>query len=88
MKTWLKTWPIMLALGLVACAYDPPMQANHGSAVYQADLRACRKSAATTASRTVHATGPMFMTYPISYPIQDRIDIRRCMQAKGYSLRP
>ena len=84
----MKKWPVLLALGLSACAYDPPMQADHASAAYQANLHACRKSAAVAASRTVHATGPMFLTYPISYPIQKRIEVRRCMEGKGYKLRP
>lgn len=81
-------WPILLALSLAACAYDPPMQADHASAAYQADLHGCRKSAAVSASRTVHATGPLFLIYPVSYPLQKRTDVRRCMQGKGYTLRP
>ena len=72
--------------GLVAgCGgYDPPVVADHDSAAYRKDLTACQTSGGAAADRIAKATFPMFMTYPISWPIEQRIQISRCMMAKGY----
>lgn len=77
---------ILLALPLCACAYDPPVQADHQSASYQADLKQCRKTGDAQANKIVKASGPLFLTYPVSYPIKARTQIRKCMQDKGYNL--
>ncbi len=71
---------------LAACAYDPPMQADHISAAYQTDLAACQESGSNEAHRRVMATFPLFATYPISLPIEIRVQTRRCLEAKGYKL--
>ena len=77
----------LLLLGLVpfgACAYDPPMRADHGSAPYQTDLRTCRKDGTAAADKRTKAYGYLFLSYPVSYPIVRRQEIRKCMQGKGY----
>jgi hypothetical protein len=76
---------LLLAM-IFGCAYDPPMRADHASAKYQADLGACRPVAHKEADRVVKARGPLFLTYPISLPIERRIQMRKCMQGKGYKL--
>ena len=72
--------------GLVAgCGgYDPPVVADHDSPAYQKDLAACQKSGGAAADRIAKATFPMFVSYPVSWPIEQRIQISRCMTAKGY----
>ena len=81
-------WLGMLALltvGLGGCGdYDPPVAADHESAAYQADLAACQQSGGDQADRRAKATFPMFASYPISWPIEQRVLISRCMAAKGY----
>jgi hypothetical protein len=74
------------ALALLAgCGdYDPPVAADHDSAAYQADLTACQQTGGDQADRRAKATFPMFATYPISWPIEQRVLISRCMAAKGY----
>jgi hypothetical protein len=75
----------LLAAGLGGCGdYDPPVAADHESAGYQADLTACQQSGGDQADRRAKATFPMFATYPISWPIEQRVLISRCMAAKGY----
>lgn len=64
--------------------YDPPVVADHDSAAYQKDLTACQTSGGAAADRIAKATFPMFVSYPISWPIEQRIQISRCMTAKGY----
>jgi len=77
-----------LAFGLVlaGCAYDPPMRADHASAQYQKDLAACQEAGAKEAHRRVMASGILWMSYPISLPIERRIQTRKCMEGKGYKL--
>jgi hypothetical protein len=84
----MKRLRILLALPLCvcACAYDPPVQANHQSASYQADLKQRRKTGDEQATKIVKASGILFLTYPVSYPVKARAQIRKCMQDKGYNL--
>ncbi len=78
---------IAAAACLVAgCAYDPPMQADHDSAAYQADRAACQDKGSEAAYKRAVATFPLFVTYPISLPILIRIETRKCLEAKGYKL--
>lgn len=77
---------ILLALPVCACAYDPPMQADHQSASYQTNLKQCRKTGGEEATKIVKASGILFLSYPISHPIKARAQIRKCMQGKGYNL--
>jgi hypothetical protein len=74
------------ALAVAACAYDPPVRADHQSARYQADLVACRKEGTAAADKRTVAYGYLFLSYPISYPIVRREEIRKCMQGRGYAL--
>ena len=76
---------VPLALG--GCSsYDPAMQADHASPAYQKDLIACQAAGDKEAHRRVIASGILFMTYPISLPIQQRIQTRKCLEGKGYHL--
>ena len=71
---------------MASCAYDPPMRADHSSPPYKADLASCRETAHKEADRVVKARGLLFLTYPISLPIERRVQLRKCMQGKGYKL--
>jgi hypothetical protein len=84
MRTLLALLPI---LTLAACAYDPPMRADHAAPQYQADLRTCQKDGTTAADKRTHAYGYLFLSYPVSYPIVRHQEIRKCMEGKGYPLR-
>ena len=74
-----------LPLALAACA-DPPMRPGQTAAAYQSDLSACHDAGAKEAHRRVMASGGLFLTYPVSLPIQRRIQTRRCMEGKGYAV--
>jgi hypothetical protein len=78
----------ILAVGfaLAACAYDPPMRADHASAAYQKDLAACQDAGEKEAHRRVMASGILFLTYPVSLPVEQRVQTRKCMEGKGYKL--
>ncbi|MBV8094768.1 MAG: hypothetical protein JOY71_15590 [Acetobacteraceae bacterium] len=78
--------PICLLLLVAGCAYDPPMAADHAAPKYKTDLAACQDSAGKEASRRVKARFPLFVTYPISFPVEKRIETRKCMEGKGYKL--
>jgi hypothetical protein len=76
-----------LLLALSGCAsYDPPVQGDHTSDRYKADLEACR----TTSSHAVYlqnAGDPgTWILSPIIGPPKVRAEIRTCMQGKGYQL--
>lgn len=73
-----------IAVLLTGCAYDPGMRDDHPAQQYHADLAACRESGDKEAHRRVMARGLLFMTYPVSLPIVRRIQIRACMEGKGY----
>jgi hypothetical protein len=83
---WAGRWAAAWALTLLAgCGdYDPPVAADHDAAHYQADLAACQTSGDAAADRLAKATFPMFVSYPISLPFEQRVQISRCMAAKGY----
>ena len=73
-----------VALGLASCAYDPPMKADHAAAAYRKDLADCQTAGDKEAARRVMASGGLFLTYPVSLPIMQRIETRRCLERKGY----
>ncbi len=77
---------LVSGLVLAGCAYDPPMRADHASATYRKDLVACQDAGDKEAHRRVMASGILFLTYPASLPIQQRIQTRKCMEGKGYKL--
>jgi hypothetical protein len=76
----------ILGAMLAACAYDPPVVADHRASAYQTDLTACRGIADRNAHHQVMSSGPLFLTYPLSLPLKERIETRRCMVGKGYKL--
>ena len=80
-----RTFPL-LALLTAACAYDPPVAGDHQAPAYKADLTACRAEAEKNAYHAVISRGPLFMVYPISYPLKKRSELRKCMVSKGHPL--
>ena len=78
---------VLCASVLVAgCAYDPPIRGDHHAQKYVEDLNACRETATAAARHAVISRGYLFLSYPISYPIEKRSAIRTCMVGKGYTL--
>ena len=71
-------------MGLAGCAYDPPMRADHRSPGYRKDLAECQAAGDKEAERRVMARGPYFLSYPVSLPIFERIETRKCLERKGY----
>lgn len=74
------------ALIVAGCAYDPPMRADHHASAYRTDLAVCQEAGSKEADRRVLASGLLFLTYPVSQPVQTRIATRKCMEGKGYEL--
>jgi hypothetical protein len=73
-------------LAVAACGgYAPPNAADVGRPAYQADLAACGEAGDKEAHRLVMSRGWMFLTYPISLPIEERHETRKCMDGKGYA---
>jgi hypothetical protein len=71
-------------LAVVACTYAPADPAEEARPTYRSDLAACQQSASQEAHRRVVSLGELFLTYPISYPILKRRELRKCMDGKGY----
>jgi len=76
--------PICL-LALAGCSYSPPNQADLNRPTYQSDLAACEDAGDKEAHRRVMASGNLWLSYPISLPIEERRQVRKCMEAKGYA---
>lgn len=75
----------MVLVALVGgCAYAPP---NPARPTFQADLNACRAGGDKEAHRLVMSRGGLFLTYPISLPIEEQVQMRKCMAGKGYAAR-
>ena len=72
-------------LGVGACGYAPPNPAETARPSYAADLAACQTAADKEAHRLVMSQGGLFLTYPISLPIEQRLQTRKCMVGKGYA---
>ena len=53
-------------------------------AVTQTDLAACQTSGDKEAHRLVMSKGGLFFTYPISIYVEEHLQIRKCMDGKGY----
>jgi hypothetical protein len=70
---------------LAGCGYTPPNAADTARPSYQSDLTACQVSGDKEAHRLVMSRGGLFMTYPISLPIAESIQMRKCMKGKGYA---
>jgi hypothetical protein len=76
-----------LLIGVSACApYDPPVEGDHSSEKYKADLENCRVTS-TEAVRLKNAGTPQtWVISPITGPPAVRAATRTCMQGKGYVL--
>jgi hypothetical protein len=73
-----------LLLANVGCAYDPPMAGDHAAPKYQADLDACTLAAEKYTKSLFY----LFITYPISLPIEERARMATCMEQHGYTRAP
>jgi hypothetical protein len=71
-------------LAVATCAYAPPNQADTARPTYQTDLAACQTSGDKEAHRLVMSKGGLFFTYPISIYVEEHLQIRKCMDGKGY----
>jgi len=76
--------PICL-LALAGCSYSPPNPADLNRPTYQSDLAACEEAGDKEAHRRVMASGNLWLSYPISLPIEERRQVSKCMEAKGYA---
>ena len=72
-------------MGVTACAYSPPNPADTAKTAYQSDLAACQTSGDKEAHRLVMSRGALFLTYPISLPVEEWRQTRKCMDGKGYA---
>jgi hypothetical protein len=72
---------------LAGCGYSPPNAADTARPSYQADLVACQDAGDKEAHRLVMSKGGLFLSYPISLPIEESIQMRKCMDGKGYAAR-
>jgi hypothetical protein len=72
-------------LAVAACAYAPPNAADATRPSYVADLAACQVAGDKEAHRLVMSRGGLFLTYPISLPIEQGVQTRKCMDSKGYA---
>jgi hypothetical protein len=72
---------------VAACGYTPPNPTDTAKPTYQSDLAACQTSGDKEAHRLVMSKGGLFLTYPISLPIVEARQIRKCMDGKGYAAR-
>jgi len=78
---------VVLLPGLTGCAdYDPPVQGDHTSDRYQADLATCRTTSTETVRLRNAATPERWIISPITGPPAVRAAIRKCMEGKGYVL--
>ncbi|WP_428484295.1 hypothetical protein [Rhodopila sp.] len=88
MTSFRACWVVpVLLLGVSGCAYDPPVQGEHTSDRYKADLQKCRTSS-TEAVRLKNAgTLESWIISPVTGPPAVRAAIRTCMASQGYVLR-
>jgi hypothetical protein len=79
---------LVAALAVGACAYDPPLKADHDSAKYKSDLAKCQKQAAKTAAYTSGATPQAAIGSLFTSSEPEHKEIRTCMQGRGYTMAP
>jgi hypothetical protein len=77
----------MLA-GCTAHGYDPPIDADHHSPEYVRALRQCSDPADLKARQTALATPVSSLKSLFTSEEPERREIRTCMLARGYKLRP
>lgn len=76
-----------LLLGVSGCAaYDPPVQGDHTSEKYKADLEKCSTSSTEAVRRKNAGTPGTWIMSPFTGPPEVRAAIRTCMAGKGYVL--
>ena len=78
----------VISMGLAGCSvpYDPPVQGDHASARYKADLGKCRSESAERVRIKNADTPTTWIKSAFTGPSEVRAAIRACMQAKGYPL--
>jgi hypothetical protein len=78
---------LAMVLVLSACAaYDSPVQGDHTSEKYQADLDKCRTDSTESVRLKNAATIQSWVISPFTGPPAVRAAIRTCMTGKGYKL--
>ncbi len=75
-----------LLLGTGCSTYDPPVEGDHTSEKYQADVETCRTTSTEAVRLKNAATPEKWIISPITGPPAVRAAIRTCMQGKGYVL--
>ena len=86
MPGWVRRFSLIGALlAVAACGYSPADPADAAKPSYQADLAACEVAGDKEAHRLVMSFGGLFLTYPISLPIEEERQTRKCMVGKGYA---
>jgi hypothetical protein len=83
----LRAFGFLVFVTLAACGYSPPNSADAARPTYQSDLTACQEAGDKAAHHLVMSRGGLFLTYPISLPIVESIQTRKCMDGKGYAAR-
>ncbi len=82
-----RTASVLLAVCVSACGvYDPPVQADHQSTQYVADLEKCRTDSRESVRRKNAGTPGTWILSPFTGPPAVRAAIRSCMTGKGYAL--
>ena len=89
----MRSFPILLVvpallLGVSACGapYDPPVQGDHTSEQYKADLEKCRTTSREKVRLKNAATPQSWIISPFTGPPAVRAAIRTCMAGQGYAL--
>jgi hypothetical protein len=75
-----------LLLGAGCSTYDPPVEGDHTSEKYKADVGTCRTTSTETVRLKNAATPGRWIISPITGPPAVRAAIRTCMESKGYVL--
>jgi hypothetical protein len=75
-----------LLLGAGCSTYDPPVEGDHTSEKYKADVGTCRTTSTETVRLKNAATPGRWIISPITGPPAVRAAIRTCMVGKGYVL--
>ena len=79
-------FPVLL-FGVSGCAsYDPPIQGDHTSEQYKADLEKCRTISTEDVRRKNAATPGTWIMSAFTGPSEVRAAIRKCIEGKGYVL--
>jgi hypothetical protein len=79
---------LALLLGANACAasYEPPVQGDHNTEKYKADLENCRTTSKESVRLKNASTPQSWIISPFTGPPAVRAAIRTCMAGKGYTL--